>query len=273
MQVFSAQPAPTPYVWQNLDANVVNSGVELTLNGAVVDKGKVEFNIGFNIAFNKNLVKNFSGDYNTGEISGQGLSGAYAQRVASGVPLYSFFLRDFAGFDASGVSIYTGGDVQKFLDKSPIPKINTGINLAFRYGNFNASAYMYGQFGQYVYNNTENAMFTIGAINNARNVTTDVLTSGEQNANAPDVSTRFLHKADFLRLQNLNVGYDFKMTGKIKTLRISASGQNLFVITKYNGLDPEVNTDKNINGVPSLGIDYTSYPRARTYSLGLNLTF
>jgi hypothetical protein len=60
---------------------------------------------------------------------------------------------------------------------------------------------------------------------------------------------------------------------KIKALSLNATGQNLFVITDYNGLDPEVNVDKNINGVPSLGIDYTAYPRARTYSVGLNITF
>jgi iron complex outermembrane receptor protein len=56
-------------------------------------------------------------------------------------------------------------------------------------------------------------------------------------------------------------------------LRLSVTGQNLFVITKYNGYDPEVNTDRTINGITSYGIDYLSYPKARTVVFGLNVTF
>jgi iron complex outermembrane receptor protein len=59
----------------------------------------------------------------------------------------------------------------------------------------------------------------------------------------------------------------------IKTLTISAVGQNLALFTKYTGLDPEVNMDENINGVPSRGFDYTGYPKARTYTLSVNLGF
>jgi iron complex outermembrane receptor protein len=59
----------------------------------------------------------------------------------------------------------------------------------------------------------------------------------------------------------------------ISKLRASVTAQNLFVITDYSGLDPEVNVDKNIDGVPSLGIDYTAYPRARTISFGISATF
>jgi hypothetical protein len=77
-----------------------------------------------------------------------------------------------------------------------------------------------------------------------------------------------------LRLQNAVLGYTFPITGKtIKSLRVSVTGQNLFLITSYSGLDPEINTNKERNGVPSRGIDYTSYPSARTFTLGLNASF
>jgi iron complex outermembrane receptor protein len=132
-----------------------------------------------------------------------------------------------------------------------------------------------GQYGQYVYNNTANAFQTAGIIASGQNVTTDVLTNGESQANAPDVSTRFLEKGDFIRLQNLSIGYDMKLKqdGALKTLRFSLTGANLFVITPYSGLDPEVDTPKSLNNIPSAGIDYTSYPRARNYTLGINATF
>jgi iron complex outermembrane receptor protein len=56
-------------------------------------------------------------------------------------------------------------------------------------------------------------------------------------------------------------------------MRVSFTGQNLFVITPYDGYDPEVNTDRTINGISSYGIDYQSYPKARSFLLGLNVTF
>ncbi len=136
-----------------------------------------------------------------------------------------------------------------------------------------------GQYGFYVYNNTKNGFFTAGSINNARNVTKDVLTSGEAGAAEAAVSTRFLEKGDFTRLQNLSVGYRFPMSGggAIKSLRLSLGAQNLFLITNYSGLDPEVSTNPAnyslLNGLPTAGIDYAAYPRPRTFTLGLNATF
>jgi iron complex outermembrane receptor protein len=70
------------------------------------------------------------------------------------------------------------------------------------------------------------------------------------------------------------LGYTFPLKSKaIKTLRVSFTGQNLFLITGYSGLDPEINTDKQRNDVASKGIDYTSYPKARIFTLGLNAGF
>ena len=60
---------------------------------------------------------------------------------------------------------------------------------------------------------------------------------------------------------------------KMKSARLYVNGSNLFVITKYSGFDPEVDTNKSLNGIPSAGIDYLSYPKARTFSVGLNVTF
>lgn len=275
-QIFSAQPAPSPFVWDNLDADVINTGVEVALNAVLVDAQDFGFEVLVNGAFNKNEVRNLLGVYDTGAINGQGLTGAFAQRIASGQPLFAYFLREFGGFDSEGISVYPNGDFQQFLDgKSPNPTVTGGLTTNLRYKNFDLSAFFNGVFGNYIYSNNANAFFTKGSFANGRNVTKDVISSAEGPLNAPDVSTRFLEKGDFVRLANANLSYRFN-TSKIKTinnLRVYLTGQNLALFTKYSGQDPEVNTNKQINGIPSFGIDYTAYPRARTFTLGANISF
>jgi iron complex outermembrane receptor protein len=130
-----------------------------------------------------------------------------------------------------------------------------------------------GSFGFKVYNNTANAIFLKGNLRNGRNVTESVANGPESSANFGEVSTRFLEDGDFLRLSNLSIGYnvDVSNLAPLKNLRIALTGQNLILITDYTGYDPEVNTDKNIDGIPSLGIDYTAYPRPRSVSLNVKL--
>lgn len=273
--VVSAQPAPTPFTWKNLDTDIENRGVEISLTGAVVDQKDFGWEVLLNAGFNKNLVKNLNGVFDTGEINGQGLTGAFAQRIAAGQPLFAYFLREFGGYDENGNSLYPNGDFQQFLNgKSPLPTATGGLTNNFRYKNFDLSLFFNGVFGNYLYSNTENAFFTKGSFANGRNVTKDVVSSKEGPLNAPDVSTRFLQKGDFVRLQNLNLSYRFPLQSKtISNLRVFLTGQNLMTFTKYTGQDPEVSTNKSINGIPSFGIDYTAYPRARTWTIGANISF
>ncbi|MDT7829205.1 SusC/RagA family TonB-linked outer membrane protein [Pricia sp. S334] len=271
----AAQPSPQPFFYGNLDASVVNQGVEFALAYDIISTENAYWNLGFNVAYNDNEVRDFDGLIPTGDINGNGLTGAYAQLLADGRPLFSYYLREFGGFDANGISIYPNGDVQEFVGKSALPKVNLGINTSVNYKNWDLSAFLAGQYGFYLYNNTQNAYFTAGILGVGKNVTQDVLTNGESVANAPDVSTRFLEKGDFLRLQNLSLSYNFDMgdEGLFKTLRLSAIGQNLFVITDYSGIDPEVNTPNGLNDIPSLGIDYTAFPRPTTITIGISTSF
>ncbi|WP_236612936.1 SusC/RagA family TonB-linked outer membrane protein [Cesiribacter andamanensis] len=273
-QINAPAPSPVPFFWQNLDADVINQGVELILNWIAIDRDNFGLDLSVNGSYNHNELQNLAGSFNTGGLSGQGLTGAFVQKFQEGQPLNAFYLREFQGFDPNGLNIHRGGDIQSFVGKSPLPKYNAGFNATVRYKNWDLAAYLYGQFGHYVYNNTANAFFSLGALRGGRNITEDALFTGENPANAAEPSTRFLEKGDFVRFQNLNLGYTANLgDGFIKGLRIFASGQNLFVITEYSGLDPEVNTNKGLDGFPSAGIDYTAYPRARTVSLGLNVTF
>ena len=286
LNIEAAQPSPQPRFFQNLDATLINQGVEFDINVDWVQTEDVNFSTAFNIAYNDNELTDFSGQIPAGTIRGQGLSLAFAQILATDRPLFSYFLREFTGFDGTGLPTFAGGiDNQTFVGEDALPDINAGLSLNLSYKNWDASAYLAGQFGFSVYNNTRNAFFTAGSIGNGRNVTPDVLTSGESNAASAPVSTFFLEDGDFVRLQNATIGYTVPLSGDgaLKSLRLSVTGQNLFLITDYSGLDPEISVQPGaangnpagdlLNGIPTAGIDYTAFPRPRTVTFGVNASF
>ena len=270
-----AQPAAIPRRWVNLPGRVINKGVEVGLNLDAVTKTNFSWEVLYNMTFIDNDVKDF-GNRNviTGNINGQGLSGAYAQLITNGSPLASFNVPIFGGFDANGLGIYPNADAGTILG-SAIPTFSAGLTNNFTFGKFSASVFLNAVTGFSIYNNTANAYFLKGNLATGRNVTSDIASSNENPLNSGEVSSRFLEKGDFLRLSNANLGYTFNIANMktIKSLRVSLSGQNLFLITNYSGLDPEINTNKERNGVPSRGIDYTAYPSARTFTFGINAGF
>jgi len=281
-----AAPAVDPFQFGNVDATILNQGIEFAIAYDFIQSDNANFSAAFNIAYNENEVQDFASAINTGEINGQGLSGAFAQRFEAGRSLFSYYMAIFEGFDSAGFPVYrdvdgngTGDPIgdQTFVGEDALPDITSGLSLNFSSGNWDASAYFSGQFGFSVYNNTANGFFTGGSINNARNVTQNVVTSGEDGGASADVSTRFLEKGDFVRLQNATLGYNVPLTGDglFKTLRLSLTGQNLFLITDYSGLDPEVTvpTGDLGSGVPTRGIDWAAFPNPRTITFGLNASF
>ena len=271
----SAQPATQPFVWENLDGEVLNQGIELGLDGDIIVEGTLKWSALFNISFNRNEVSGIGRTINTGAISGQGLTGAFAQVITDNQPLYTYFVRDFQGFDENGLNIFSGDGQAVLTGKSPLPDYTFGLTNNLKYKNFSLSVFFTGQVGGYVYNNNANALFIAGSLAAAKNVTSDIVGNGESRFNNNDPSTRFLEDASFMRLQNMTLTYQFD-TDNIKylsNLQLSLIGQNLFTITGYSGQDPEVNVDRNINGVPSFGVDYSAYPRARTFTLGLTASF
>ena len=277
--VLAAQPSVQPFLFLNLpDSKVVNQGVEVSLGYDLISSDDLTWNASLNVAYNDNMVEELQGEFNAGTIRGQGLSEAFAQKLKAGQPLFSYFLREFEGFDpATGQPVQS--DVQDFVDKSALPNLTGGLSTSLSYKRWTASAYFSGQFGHYIYNNTANAFFTAGAFRGGRNVTSDVLTAGESFDAAADVSTRFLESGDFVRFQNATVSYNWPVSGDgfFSSLVVSVTGQNLFVITDYSGLDPEISSSPAggdlLNGLPVFGIDYAGYPRPRTFTFGLNAKF
>jgi TonB-dependent starch-binding outer membrane protein SusC len=263
-----AQPAAVDFQWVNLDGEVVNKGVEIALYALPLNTPRLSWRVDYNISFLDNVVRKLGTFVNTGAIHGQGLSGAYSQRIAEGQPLYAFYMRQFAGFDTLGLGIYANNEQLSFVG-SPIPDMTLGLTNSFTFGRFDLSAFLEGAFGHQIYNNTANAIFLKGNLRNGRNVTREIAASAESPNNFGEASTRFLEDGDYLRLSNVTLGYNVPVGGLlrgVRNMRIGVTGQNLLVITKYSGYDPEVNTDKSIGGVPSLGIDYTAFPRPRTFT-------
>jgi TonB-dependent starch-binding outer membrane protein SusC len=273
-------PAPTfvANVWRNLDAVLINQGIELAVSGLILTGANngLRWNVDANFTyFTKNKITDLAPTtYNTGTINGQGLSNQFAQRLEDGQPLFSFYVPTFTGFNASGDAQFANGGARSFVGGAQ-PDYIYGLTSNLSYKNFDFTLNFNGRGGSYVYNNTANALFNRPTLRGNRNITVAAANSGENPAGSPTVSTLYLEKGDFFRLNNATVGYNVKTANSqiIKNLRFYISGQNLFVITKYTGYDPEVNVDKNINGIPSLGIDYTGFPRNRTLIVGAQIGF
>jgi len=269
------QPAPGGKIWINLPGYVLNKGVELSLYAGVIRSKNINWNIGGNASFLQNTVSGLRGFYETGELRGQGFSDVRGQRLVSGQPLNVWYLRRFEGIDkASGQSIYTDGGNTLFYSGSPNPKMLLGLTSDFSYKNFSATVNFNGTFGHYLFNNTAASVLGIGNLG-TRNIAKALIGTGVQEAisNAPAPSTRNLEKGNYVKLANASIGYRIGDIGKtIRNLYISVTGQNLFVITKYTGFDPEVNTDAGFGGIPSLGVEYIPYPSARSVLLGINFS-
>ncbi|MCK5134969.1 MAG: TonB-dependent receptor [Bacteroidales bacterium] len=273
--LFNAQAAlPGPSGarrWTNLDANVENKGVEIGLDVLIVDAGDLTFSLGGNVSFIQNILENFDGVVETGMLHGQGISDTPSQRFVSGQPLNVFYMLEFEGLDAAGLGIYS--DAKQYL-QDPNPKTILGINARLAYKGWDLIANLNGAYGQYVYNNTATSVLVVGNPSKGRNTSPDYTLEGEGVDNALKASTRYLEKGDYLRLNNLTLGYTVKKAPWVfSSMRFTLTGQNLFVITDFTGFDPEVNIDKNIDDVPSYGIEYTPYPSARTFTFGLNVSF
>lgn len=270
--VDEAQPAILDRKFKNLtDSKIVNQGVEFSLGYDLVQTEDFNWSANFNVAYNDNMVESLSGQYDFANVNGPGLSGAFAMRLQEGHSLFSYYMQEFSGYDSAGQPILSE---KGFVGKSALPNLTGGLSTSINYKKWTMSAYFSGQFGHYVYNNTANAFFTAGAFKTTRNVLPGTLTSGEDLGASAAVSTRFLEKGDFVRLQNLSLAYDMPLSGEgvFKSMVFSVTGQNLFLMTDYSGLDPEVNSATGGN-LPSIGMDYGAYPNPTTITFGINAKF
>lgn len=270
-----SQPFPGASQYKNInDAYVRNNGVEVSVGADIISGKDFNWSANGNVTFLKNKFVFPSAGNNpllpTGALHGQGTSGAYAEGIANGQPLNVFWLPVFTGFDKDGIGTYANNGTPTYV-ADPNPKAYMGFNTDIGYKKFNLNLGAHGQFGNKLYNNTAMSVLNISNIVGGRNIAAGIPGTTENVANNIATSTRFLEKGSYVKLHNASLRYTFGNVGKyVRNLAVSASVNNVFVISKYKGFDPEVNVDKALNGVPSLGVDYIGYPTQRTYLLGVS---
>lgn len=282
-------PVPQPpYLVGTMLANVgdlTNKGVELSLNANILRQKDFTWDANFSIAYNKQEITKLSNDVfqdsglQSGSLHGlRGLSGVYAQIIKEGYPVGAFYGPKCLGLDEEGKYVLNtdaeGNPVNEYLGSAQ-PKWNLGFAMNATYKDFDLSVATYGMFGQKVLNATYMSMYDPTRLP-AQNVPDDFLTSGIKSD--PVFSDYWVEDGSFFRLQSVTLGYTFNYFKKwgLNKVRLYVTGENLFNITGYSGVDPEVSTELvNSNGeIGSPGIDrYNIYPRPRTVSFGLNVAF
>jgi iron complex outermembrane receptor protein len=280
--VISQPTAGSGTIFKNMDgkqaqkATVTNKGAEISVGAAIIEKKDLVWNAIINWTFVKNkfissALANVPYVKNTGALHGQGTSGAYCEVIANGQPIDVFYVPVFNGFDKStGLGSYSATPQ---FSGDPNPKSFFGFSTDVTWKKWNLGLNFHGNFGNLIYNNTAMSVLNINNIVGGRNMASGLVGNGESTANAITPSTRFLEKGDFVKMGNATINYKLGNLGKyIKNANIYISGNNLFVISKYKGFDPEVNVDKALNGVPSLGVDYIGYPTSRTFLFGVNFS-
>ncbi len=290
LQVTPADPVqPSSEVWTNVkDMTITNKGLEIELNYRKKINNDLNFGIGGNVTFIKNNIKN--SPYTiipSGSAQGSGLTSATLNGYINGEPIGTFYLLQYTGIGNDGLSAYLDADKNGTISNDK-DRVASGTALPNRlysfYGNvdfkgFDLAINFNGVSGNKIYDNTANSLFYKAKLAKSTNTTSEAsLNLNESNNNAAPISTRYLKNGSYLRLNNLSLGYNFntKALGISKwasAIRLSVTGQNLFVITDYDGYDPEVNIDRNIGSVSSYGIDYLSYPKAKSVIFGINVSF
>ena len=191
-----------------------------------------------------------------------------------------FYMPVFVGIGADSLSQFEESeDAGRKVVGHAIPDVMYNFFLNMSYKRFDLVANFNGVSGNDIYNNTAMNKFYKALLAKSFNTTSRAVEFPEESViNSSPVSTRYLENGSFFRLNNLTIGYNFNLdalgfSNWVQDMRLSFTGQNLFVITDYEGFDPEVNQDRSVSGIQSHGIDLNGYPKARTFLIGLNVTF
>ncbi len=259
-----------------------NVGGELALNAIIVDSKDWHWQLGYNLSFNKNKILNLVGSNKPGFIQvnpNSGIAGTTSGVIQAnevGYPINSFYVFQQI-YSPNGKPIEDGyvdrnGDGQinssdLYLDHSPDPIVTMGISSDIAYKRFDFSFSGRVSLGNYDYNNVAAGSTYRGlysSLGYLANQTTNASFTQFTTSLMTNQSDYYIQNASFFRMDNMNLGYNFPAFNQSKLkLRVSAGCQNVFVITPYKGLDPEI----------SGGLDNNFFPRARIYQLGLNATY
>lgn len=258
--------------------NISSKGLELSLNTTLISNDKLTWSVGGNATWQDVTITNLSLVPDTaspGSLTGPEVGSRGLQILSPGYAPYMFYVYKQV-YDNGGKPIegmYTDlnkdgviNDKDFYRYHSPMPKFLIGFNSQLSYGKWSASTVLRASFGNYVYNNVKANQGSWETVQynpyELINLSTDYLKTGFTARQF--FSDYFVENASFLKMDNISIGYDFgNVWNKTARLRVGALVQNVFTITQYDGVDPEI----------SNGFDNSFYPRPRTFSLNLNLSF
>jgi TonB-dependent starch-binding outer membrane protein SusC len=286
-----------PLELQGLGA-LSNSGFELSLDATPEQhaKGGVNLTTGIVLSVERNRVLSVGPpnvSIETAGLSGVGQTGVNGQRIVRGVRLGTFFGPSFAGYSANGAQTFTKYTVTRdamgletgriaagvtesptFDDIVPIgdanPSFSLGVHSNMRWRRLDASWLWRAEQGRDVFNNGALVSSSKSNAAQGRNFLAASLGAPDGISEPTIFSSRWIENGSFVRLQNITLGYTVTLPGARRSVRAFVAGDNLLSFTPYTGYDPEVFVDA---GLATRGVDYLTYPRARTATAGVQVRF
>lgn len=257
--------------------NVKGQGIELCINATPVKTDNFSWDLSFNATWQKTEITNLTlakGAEKTNTLVGPSIDAYNFQVFTEGYAPYMFYLYhqlyNEAGKPIEGAYADVNADGQitstdRYRCHSPAPDYIFGFSTSINYKQWTLSTSLRANVGNYVYNGMQMNTGAFGTMsyNNYQlnNLSKSYLHTGFQNRQY--LSDYYLENASFLKMDNINLGYNFGRIANMFNLNLTAMVQNVFTITNYSGVDPEV---------PS-GMDLSFYPRPTIYSVGLGIEF
>ena len=280
----------------NLDGYIENKGFEFAVNASLINKGDFSWNTLYNMSFNSNVVKDIPDNASIRTTLLQNLGGNLTM-TKNGLPLASFWGYNSEGVDPqTGDLIYTDNDgvdgitpADKQVIGNPMPDFTYGFINEFEYKNWDLNVVIDGVSGNDIYNTGKQ---NLQAMRLPENQSADIVrrwrnpgditdipraTATDSNGNS-DINSRWVEDGSYLRVRDISLSYNFDQdvldAVNISGLRLYANLKNWFTITDYSGYSPEVNRNINDESVAlTQGVDYGSFPQAKSFSVGLNIEF
>ena len=280
----------------NLDGYIENKGFEFAVNASLINKGDFSWNTLYNMSFNSNVVKDIPDNASIRTTLLQNLGGNLTM-TKNGLPLASFWGYNSEGVDPqTGDLIYTDNDgvdgitpADKQVIGNPMPDFTYGFINEFGYKNWDLNVVIDGVSGNDIYNTGKQ---NLQAMRLPENQSADIVrrwrnpgditdipraTATDSNGNS-DINSRWVEDGSYLRVRDISLSYNFDQdvldAVNISGLRLYANLKNWFTITDYSGYSPEVNRNINDESVAlTQGVDYGSFPQAKSFSVGLNIEF
>jgi len=280
----------------NLNGYIENKGFEFAVNANLINEADFSWNTSYNMSFNSNIVQGIPENATIRSTQLQNLGGNLTM-TKNGLALASFWGYNSEGVDPqTGDLIFTDTDgvagitpADKQVIGNPMPDFTYGFINELSYKNWDLNVVIDGVSGNDIYNTGKQ---NLQAMRFPENQSADIVrrwrnpgdisdipraTSVDSNGNA-DINSRWVEDGSYLRVRDISLSYNFDQDVldaiNISGLRLYANLKNWFTITDYSGYSPEVNRNINDESVAlTQGVDYGSFPQAKTFSVGLNIEF